>query len=1085
MAEEIFRFSIVRNPQTIPTEQLGDAVLPLVTTDDDQAHPSARALINLRRDNGTRAAILAAAERVIREPRFMARLEQLRTPLWTFAEPLASLRNPNDGSVRTLVKKIFGNDAASVAASAEFKDDVAAITDAIVVVSVVSPPVPGLRSRLLQARRAAELIATLSASANQPLSTARIQRILTATVLLPSTLFPLPDNTRERQEENRKVYEERKSQLDERRARAQDILNEVARNAAVIEEVSGALTEHLFDARTRPDAAAPVSRTLSVLPPSRVEKLSPRTKAVISDDLGLSREAVDAAHVSDRLEKRNTHLNDVLAGDLRDVVIAEPVHFPVTCGECKPVVLPPPKAENSFVPDTRGKVEIVGTQDLLIVRQDLLEYRAGEIAHIENVLEGEKKGKRHRKLHRTEVSLVEEHEREEEVEEELQTTDKYELQTETSRVMNEDRSLEAGVTVSASYGPVEIQAHGNYAQSSSLEESRRAASTFARDVVSRSLQRIRERVMTRRSRTEITEVEIINRHSLENPAGTGHIRGVYRWVNKYYKAQIVNYGKRTMLEFMVPEPAAFYKFAQSKKTGPRPTVPKPERPGFCRNGVFHPLTPSDLQPENYMCFVGMYNVKNVNAPSPRYVKLSDVLKYKIDNTGSKPVVFAETNDSFKAPEGYLPKAVSYLIAGGNSHSATTKSDGHDDIVLAVITIGDRKVYRYYKSEIGKVGGQDFWPDKEQVIEWGNPLSTRETDFGSYAVGELAGAFPVDPSNADPEDNPNVVKVSLTGHTTLPLSISVHYSVLCERSAARFQQWQIETFNAILDAYLTLKQEYDSSQQGQDLASLVNIQGRNPLLNREVEKRELKKFSISLLTGQQFESFNAMEQDYVSQIPQINLLDAAAEGTFVRFFEQALEWRHLTYVLYPYFWGNKNGWGETVTLQDTDPIFEQFLQAGYARVWVPVRPGFERVIAHYITCGGEPWAEHDAPLCGDGPAESEPVIAMIDEIKEQLGADFESRPGTLALENGKALAVGSGTDFSANDVDREILIALKTYRIVAVDEAAQEIRLGEPYPGPDADAAHFAVGVKFVGEPWVVQVPTNLVYLEDGTSLIST
>jgi hypothetical protein len=282
----------------------------------------------------------------------------------------------------------------------------------------------------------------------------------------------------------------------------------------------------------------------------------------------------------------------------------------------------------------------------------------------------------------------------------------------------------------------------------------------------------------------------------------------------------------------------------------------------------------------------------------------------------------------------------------------------------------------------------------------------------------------------------------------------------------------------------LKQEYDSSQQNDDFSGFPNIQGRNPLINREVEKKELKKFAISLLTGQQFESFNAMEEDYGLHIPQINLLDAAAEGTFVRFFEQALEWKHITYLFYPYFWGNKKNWVGNMAVKDTDPLFEQFLQAGYARVWVPVRPGFDLVIANYIKCGGEPWNERDAPICGQPDAGSDPMVAMIEEIKEQLGGDFEFREGTLSVTDGETLVTGTGTNFRTDDVDREILISLKSYRIAEVDEAAQQIQLREAYTGDDLDGIGFAVGVKFVGEPWVVQVPTDLVFLESGTELIT-
>ena len=363
------------------------------------------------------------------------------------------------------------------------------------------------------------------------------------------------------------------------------------------------------------------------------------------------------------------------------------------------------------------------------------------------------------------------------------------------------------------------------------------------------------------------------------------------------------------------------------------------------------------------------------------------------------------------------------------------------------------------------------------------MSAVETAFGGYAEGALTGSFALEPSTAALGDH-DVVKVSLTGHTTISMSVSIHYTVLCERSQAKLEQWQLDTFHAIQQAYLGLKAEYDASQESREAVGLTTIEGRNPLLNRDVEKRELKKFAISLLTGQQFESFNAMEVEYESGIPQINLTDAAAEGRFVRFFEQALEWKHMTYLFYPYFWADKANWTTAVNQRDVDPVFEQFLQAGYARCWVPVRPGFDQVIASYIDVGGEPWTEKDAPLVEEPDLAAPPTLSLLDELKEQLGADFEFRPGTVTVHHGSTLVAGTGTDLREDDVDREVLILLRYHRIAAVDVAAQTMRLREPFDGEDAEDVGFAVGVAFVGEPWLVQVPTTLLHLKTEADAIS-
>ncbi len=114
---------------------------------------------------------------------------------------------------------------------------------------------------------------------------------------------------------------------------------------------------------------------------------------------------------------------------------------------------------------------------------------------------------------------------------------------------------------------------------------------------------------------------------------------------------------------------------------------------------------------------------------------------------------------------------------------------------------------------------------------------------------------------------------------------------------------------------------------------------NPGLNLELMKDELKKHCITILTEQHFDLFDAIQTGSYN-VPQIDLYENEAEGPYVRFFEQAFEWEQMTWVTYPYFWGRKSQWEERVAFEDVDPMFNQFLKAGYCRVVVPVRPGFE-------------------------------------------------------------------------------------------------------------------------------------------------
>jgi hypothetical protein len=50
-----------------------------------------------------------------------------------------------------------------------------------------------------------------------------------------------------------------------------------------------------------------------------------------------------------------------------------------------------------------------------------------------------------------------------------------------------------------------------------------------------------------------------------------------------------------------------------------------------------------------------------------------------------------------------------------------------------------------------------------------------------------------------------------------------------------------------------------------------------------------------------------------------------------------------YITYPYFWGAKHNWIKKLTINDPDPVFDEFLKIGFARVVVPARRGFEGAI----------------------------------------------------------------------------------------------------------------------------------------------
>ena len=223
-------------------------------------------------------------------------------------------------------------------------------------------------------------------------------------------------------------------------------------------------------------------------------------------------------------------------------------------GPCPPAVPTSPPDDSITVPTGHGDARILGIADLMVVEQDLLRYQLGEIAHIENVLRSEVRSREFKTKDTIEQTLTTETETTEDKEKDLSSTERFELQTESQSVISQNASREAGLTIHASYGPsVDATANFNASSSTSAQQSTAASSSFAREIATKAVDRVQTRTPTRRTVTTIHVTEENNLHSFDNKAGNSDIIGVYRFVDKIYRAQIVNYGKRLMLEFIVPE----------------------------------------------------------------------------------------------------------------------------------------------------------------------------------------------------------------------------------------------------------------------------------------------------------------------------------------------------------------------------------------------------------------------------------------------------------------------------------------------------------------------------------------------------
>jgi hypothetical protein len=604
------------------------------------------------------------------------------------------------------------------------------------------------------------------------------------------------------------------------------------------------------------------------------------------------------------------------------------------------------------VPQGTGNVKPIGVADLKVVQSQLLKYELGEIAHIENILKGETKKRTFRNFNRTETTLFTEEETTTETEKETQTTDRFEMQKESSSVVQEDAQSQEGISVSAKYGfttgSIAADSSQNSSNSSSQTESNRMATTYAQNVMARALERVIQRKKTQKTVTTIVEYEDTALHSFENvptaniPA-VDNVSGVYRWVDKYYYNKVINYGRRLMFEFIIPEPANYFIATGIKNFGNIPHAEEPKNLFTYHN--IHSY--SDIRLDNFSGLAAEYGAGDVEGPPPPF-------KNVIENVSKLKTGDAKYWDSWSAridiPVGYKATVVrsSILMSGG-------KGDGYPNYIE--LQIGNR----HYSLAPVVINSNQVVNVPNPYFPWViNQLNVNNQQF-IYPANTYE-EFDID----DAINHEGQVGVIARIHTD---HYAINIDVVCQLTDETFRKWQIETFNAIVQAYKQRKAEYDKWLE----AKGVVIQGVNPGENRKIEKREFKKHCVSMITGQRFDLFNAMRET-----GEFDFTQAAAEGKYIQFFEQAFEWEQVTYAYYPYFWGRKSKWADMISHQDTDPLFTSFLQAGAARIVAPVRPAYEKAILYYLSTG-QIWNG------GDVPAPNDPLyVSIIDELKEADG-----------------------------------------------------------------------------------------------------
>lgn len=224
-----------------------------------------------------------------------------------------------------------------------------------------------------------------------------------------------------------------------------------------------------------------------------------------------------------------------------------------------------------------NSIRPLGVGDLKVVKQWLVGYQPGEISDIHNVMQGETRDRTHRRLEKTEDTFSYTSTSQQESTKDTQSTDRFEVKREAEQVVKTDLNVNANMRAQYDNKVVLVAVGAGFAYNRSSSDQQKIAQNFSREVVDKAVTRVQTSTVQQRSTTKIFETEETNKQSFTNTnPDKGHISGIYRWVDKQYKAQVFNYGRRMMFEFILPEPAAL--FVESRLRDFEATINYPEKP---------------------------------------------------------------------------------------------------------------------------------------------------------------------------------------------------------------------------------------------------------------------------------------------------------------------------------------------------------------------------------------------------------------------------------------------------------------------------------------------------------------------------
>ncbi len=613
-------------------------------------------------------------------------------------------------------------------------------------------------------------------------------------------------------------------------------------------------------------------------------------------------------------------------------------------------------------------VQNLGIADFRKVEQEVCCYVPGEVSHIENIMAKEFKERNTRNYIRTERTIETERSTEKENLTDVTTATRNELTSEVANVIEQESTSAYGGSLGVKgklFGAeVDVNAYADFTNSNSSSYSNTQARTYAEEVTTRALERIVQKTSVKRTSKIIKEFEENTNHGFDNRGDAAqNVTGIYRWIDIIYKNRLINYGKRLMVEFMVPEPAEFYKtiLRYKKADSSHEEVDAPKAPMSLEN--FGITRPSDITSENVANIASYYGV-------------------------SIPPMVSSTKD--------LTMSLSPLAPVNHNRNINTQALSPINVPMEyeadVITGSYTYEYRANSATSPQPAFVDFTFGGVLVSSLGNYSSTtviKSVTIDKTLNPNLSGSIPV--------------SVAYSGCFGFYGAINIK----CVLKQSYISDWQNDAYNKFLAAYNLKYSQYNDELSVTDFEEPNdNNESSDPAMNRIIEQRELKRICIEMLMKpycavQGRDNNVDLNACDLYQIPQVGQTKAFSEyARTVKFFEQAIDWQVMSYLFYPYYWADKCDWADLMQSESDDLVFQAFLQSGMGRVVVPIRQQFTEAFSFYIETG-DIWLGNDL-VAG---SENDVYLSIAEDMQTLEGEVeeiWETRvPTSLAIIQGKS------------------------------------------------------------------------------------